>query len=290
MGKIHIASAALFFSLSFPETHFSQDKHLEYADSVSAANKPATKSTSRTTPNRINPEGYMAYINECIDMDCITDMAKERLLYRYQSGKIKKFKESIFHIGNYEDYITRIAEEMQIPVKYAIGIAALENGGGDDKASKCCRGIMAIDRNVARKFGALAYRPRANKGGKTSTIDQRGNPKKNIYAGLRYLSELRDMLGGYELAVQAYHCGPERLKTAMRIYLRSKGIAVPKDPNYADLSSQYELSWLSLAKNRRVQEYIRRTPDHTINYVPKVLACNEIYHSRHEIFKQKQAL
>jgi hypothetical protein len=208
-----------------------------------------------------------------------------RLLDLGYAGKLPLMS-MISTVEPYEDLISGICKNLNMPPEFGIGMNVLENGGGTNRRSPCCVGMMQISYFVGEKYGLIRKETVKVKGEKVQrTVDQRTNPKANIKAGFAYLDELyREHFPDWELAVQAYHTGWGRLSKAISAYITSTFQKTVKwDEVCPDTIKDYKITWLKMIQNSKALDCLLWAPDETETYLPRVIACSRIYQEREAI-------
>ncbi len=92
-------------------------------------------------------------------------------------------------------YIEELSKKYQVPKNLFLALIAQESGGNPNAVSRCgARGLCQLMPRTARGLGL-----------KPEDIS---DPKKNIEAGMRYLSQQLKRFGRVDLALAAYNAGP----------------------------------------------------------------------------------
>ncbi len=98
-----------------------------------------------------------------------------------------------------------ILREEGIPSQM-VAVVLVESGGRIDALSpKGARGLWQIMPETARRYGLLV----------SDTIDERLNPYKSTRAAARYLRDLYERFGNWELALAAYNTGEDAVQHAV---------------------------------------------------------------------------
>ncbi|MBI1969293.1 lytic transglycosylase domain-containing protein [Candidatus Woesearchaeota archaeon] len=124
------------------------------------------------------------------------------------SQKLRKgnIEERIARTKNYDAFIRAAARETTVPYELLFASIVIESSGNPEAHSrKGAKGLMQLLPETAREYGLTVSRKK----------DERLDPQKNIFAGARYLKDLYQKFGSWELALAAYHAGPGRLEEIM---------------------------------------------------------------------------
>lgn len=225
-------------------------------------------------------DGYNA--KERAALEKAVQIQQERIIELGKSGKVP-LKEAVNVAAVYQGVIDRKADYYGVPQHLAIGTATLENGGGTDSRSPCCRGIMQLSPTAAGAYGAIR---REKRSGRNVWVDYRDVPEINIDAGVHYLSDIQKIhFADWGFTAQSYHAGPKRVKQAISIYLRAeKGRRIRWDQLTPGFIKEEDVTWIKMMQNPKAWQFFEGLKDETEFYLPKTLACWRIFLHRKKIF------
>lgn len=208
-----------------------------------------------------------------------------------------QFFKSIEVVEKWEKEIIRLAKDKNIPGEIALGMALLENGGSEMAVSYAgAAGIFQITKNTAEVLGLrVEDKPvglNLSKPVGLEVIDERLDPKKNIEAGLRYLSNNLKLFPNIGVAVWSYHAGEQNVSEAVKAYLADIGekdafdLLEAQDLGKLDRAKEVWRAYLTkdglnihkLLQNQKVKkEVIENLGDETELYPYKVFASAVLY-------------
>lgn len=156
------------------------------------------------------------------------------------------FKKQLDQSQKYIDLITDIFSDKDIPLDLAYlpliesGFSPLSVGRGD------AVGLWQLVKGTARKYGLRIDR----------YVDERKDPVKSTYAAARYLKDLYQIFGAWDIALAAYNAGDGKVKHWLSKYndARFPGMVnsylakfmaaadVAQDPSSYGLASSEEMS------------------------------------------------
>jgi len=176
----------------------------------STLNPPLTEEPQSSLPSQ-KQEGYDVFHD-------LTPGAKEQAenTVKQMEEVIKKngsYKEMVAVVLKHENTIRKFAQEYNVPAEVALGIALIENGGGEDQISPGAgaRGIMQLMPETAKEHIKVDIK----KG-----VDERTDPVKNIYAGVRYLADLYKLFPDWGIVTWGYHAGQGNIWWAIETYFK----------------------------------------------------------------------
>jgi len=198
-----------------------------------------------------------------------------------------QFFRSLEVVEKWEETILRQAQDKSLPGEITLGMALLENGGAEDAISYAgAAGVFQITENTAQILG-LDTEENPPAGG-----DERLEPKKNIEAGLRYLSNNLKLFPDIGVAVWSYHAGEQNISNAIKVYLQDLGeedaysLLEAVDIGKLDRAKEVWRAYLTkdnlnihkLLQNQKVKdEIIENLGDETELYPYKVFALSVLY-------------
>ncbi|MDR0311230.1 MAG: transglycosylase SLT domain-containing protein [Acidobacteriota bacterium] len=172
-----------------------------------------------------------------IPIDVNDDVAKS-LEYFLNRGR-KFFEDALLRSGRYRSIIEQVFREEELPLDL-INLALVESAFKPQAVSRArARGIWQFMQGTAVRYGLKI----------TSDIDERSDPEKSTRAAARYLKELYEMFGDWNLVLAAYNWGEGNI----RLLVNGSGIT--------------DFWQLANLKNQK-----KRMPAETRKHVPLILA------------------
>jgi soluble lytic murein transglycosylase-like protein len=148
-------------------------------------------------------------------------------------------RNSLNRANRYLPMIKRTFREYGLPEDLAY-LAMIESGFNPQSCSPAhAVGMWQFIRDTGRRYGLVI----------NNCVDERLDPEKSTRAAARYLKDLYQIFGSWDLAIASYNCGEGRIQ-------RELGKGVHK--NFWDLSAN------------------RRIPEETRKYVPQLMAATII--------------
>ena len=173
-----------------------------------------------------------------IPIDVNDDVAKS-LEYFLNRGR-KFFEDALVRSGRYRPLIEQIFREEELPLDL-INLALVESAFKPQAVSRAkARGIWQFMQGTALRYGLKV----------ASDIDERSDPEKSTRAAARYLKELYEMFGDWNLVLAAYNWGEGNIK----LLVNNTGTT--------------DFWKLTTVKNQK-----KRMPAETRKHVPLILAC-----------------
>lgn len=215
-------------------------------------------------------KNYLTYTDETATAGTTSAVVSDSV-YAERLWKIPSVMEMPYN-DVVRQYIDMYANKMPVKVSYMLGAMnfyipifeeALDAYGLPDELKYLPVIESALNPNAVSRAGASGLWQFMAKTGKiyglqsNSLIDERRDPVKSTYAAVRYLKDLYDIYGDWNLVIAAYNCGPGNVNKAI---------------NRADGATDY---W-------EIYPYL---PRETRGYVPSFIAANYImnYYCEHRI-------
>lgn len=184
-----------------------------------------------------------------------------------------EYKDMVKITEEYEDYVRKVAAQINFPESLALGIILIENGGGVDKISEAnARGVAQLMPATAKSYG-LRVDDNWQQGG----VDERGDPFKSLDVMGKFLSEHLEKFGGnIGLTVWSYHAGINIVWQAIKIYA-----AVTDGVILGDLASEKErvkkYNIHQVLSHPKVKVFTRTLDDESQFYPYKVVAAAYLF-------------
>ncbi len=205
------------------------------------------------------------------DMPVQVAQAKVDKQVSYVSSR-KAYPASLAVVQKHAETIKQKANENNVPVDVAVGVALLENGGSDTAVSPAgALGVFQLMPGTARSLGLQVDKK----------ADDRKNPAKNIDAGVRYLRSNYDRFGDWGLATWAYHAGEGNVSKAIKIYAKAHGnVKLAGVGKPSEMKAYVEKSGLTVHKllnDPKVKEFTSKLNDDSEGYPFKVVATATLF-------------
>ena len=227
---------------------------LENTDSLIAAWNLSQSYKIDTVPQLADVNPYFenaVYEDRLKRIPAIMDMAYNEVVQKYIDQYTGRLRHSVSYMLGASNFYVPIMEEAlaqyQLPLelKYLPVIESAFNPRARSRVG--AMGLWQFMAATGKRYGLEI----------NSLVDERCNPIKASYAAARYLKDLYDIFGDWNLVIAAYNCGPNNINKAIH---RAGG-----ERDYWKISS-----------------YL---PRETQGYVPAFIAANYVmnYYSVHNI-------
>ena len=205
------------------------------------------------------------YVDRLYRMPCVMEMAYNDVVQKFIDRYSGRLRHSISYMLGASNFYIPIFEEAletyQLPLELKY-LPIIESALNPKAVSRVgATGLWQFMLATGKQYGLQV----------NSLVDERRDPVKSSYAAARYLSDLYNIFGDWNLVIAAYNCGPANINKAIH---RANGTTKGQDQtaNGQQLNKDY---W-------HIYPYL---PKETRGYVPAFIAANYImtYYSQHNI-------